>query len=281
MAKTDALSIYISDDTTKDKLMETYSEVIDMVQTSTVSTSIKNQNLSGDPQAGSVEARRLATSVSQAYGTARAAGAGDKISNNGVTINLSTDKEIVEEFEMKDIELYGIPSLLEKRKVNQAKAMARELDRAFFTEAVAEGTSVDLSAYTAIEDSLEALIQSVETVSNDNVDGVDRDMIVLTVTPAVYARLAGYIESVPNPIDGMANMETFHKVRVFVTHRQTVDAICMVEGAVAQPVVVKPYEAEKIPLSNAYAVSLFYSFGTQAVMKDLIKYGEITNFVSA
>lgn len=281
MAKTDALSVFISDDTTADKLMETYTEVIDMVQTSTVSSSIKNQNLSGDPQAGSVEARRLATSVSQNYGTARTAQAGDMISNNGVTINLDTDKEIVEEFEMKDVELYGIPSLMEKRAVNQAKAMARELDRAFFTEAVSAGSSVTLSAYSAIEDSLEALIQAVETVSNDNVDGVDRDMLVLTVTPAVYARLAGYIESVPNPIDGMANMETFHKVRVFVTHRQTVDAICMIEGAVAQPVIVKPYSAERIPLSNAFAVSLFYSFGTQAVMSDLIKYGEITDYVSA
>ena len=31
-----------------------------------------------------------------------------------------------------------------------------------------------------------------------------------------------------------------------------------------------PYGAEKIPLSEAYAVSLFYHYGTKVVMPDLI-----------
>ena len=45
----------------------------------------------------------------------------------------------------------------------------------------------------------------------------------------------------------------------------------MVRGAVAQPVVVNQYGApEKIPLSNDYAVSLFYDYGTKALTPDLI-----------
>ena len=51
----------------------------------------------------------------------------------------------------------------------------------------------------------------------------------------------------------------------------TTNGILMVQGAVAQPVVSDPYSSpEKIPLSNDYAVSLFYDFGTKALTPDLI-----------
>ncbi|MPM56778.1 hypothetical protein SDC9_103593 [bioreactor metagenome] len=46
----------------------------------------------------------------------------------------------------------------------------------------------------------------------------------------------------------------------------------MVDGSVAQPVMANPYSAEKIPLSEAYAVSLFFHYGTKCVMDDLILY---------
>ena len=45
----------------------------------------------------------------------------------------------------------------------------------------------------------------------------------------------------------------------------------MIRGAVAQPVVVDQYSnPEKIPLSNDFAVSLFYDYGTKALTPDLI-----------
>ena len=44
----------------------------------------------------------------------------------------------------------------------------------------------------------------------------------------------------------------------------------MVAGAVAQPVMASQYVAEKIALSEAYGVSLFYHYGTEAVTPDLI-----------
>ena len=52
-------------------------------------------------------------------------------------------------------------------------------------------------------------------------------------------------------------------------------ALCMVDGAMAQPVVMYPYaEPEKIPLSNDYGVSMFYDYGTKALTPDLIFYIE-------
>jgi hypothetical protein len=273
MAKQDALSIYLSDGETEDKLIESYAEVVDMVQKRAISTQIKNQNLSGDPASGSVEVRRLETSVSQAYGTARTAGAGDAVKNNGVTINLNQDKEIVEEIEWKDIQMYGIDGMLAKRQKNHELAMVRELDTAFFTEAEAEGTEVTPTGESIVE-KVEDLIVELETVENDNVDGVDRDMIVLTVRPEVYADLRNYIDTLPNPVEGGVDVNTFHGVRIFSNNRQTQEAIAMVEGAIAQPVTIQPYEAERVPLSNAIAVELFYSFGTEAVMPDLIMYAD-------
>ena len=275
MAKQDALNIFLSDGSTEDALIESYSELIDMIQKGALSSQLKNVNLSGDPESGSVEVRRLMTSASQAYGTARTAGAGDAVNNNGVTINLDQDKEIVEEVEWKDIQFYGISDILAKRARNHQLAMIRELDTAFFTEAVSGGTEETITS-SSIEDQIEELIQSVETTSNDNVDGVDRDMIVLTVKPAIYGELRNYFDTLPNPTDGGVNAKAFHDVRIFSNTRQSVDAIAMVVGSVAQPVVAQPYAVDRIPLSNAMAIELFYHYGTQAVMGDLIKYATIT-----
>lgn len=269
MARQDALSIY-TDSTTKDKLAETYGEVIEAVQKEAISEQIKNKNYSGDPTTGSVEIDRFKNATVNDLGTARTNGKGDKLTNSGkVTVNVDTDKEIVEEIAKKDIKLYGLDGMAEKRKVNHKKRMIAYLDTQFFAKAEAEGTELKNITETNIEEILEALIQSVETTQNDWVDGVDRDMLVLAVTPKVYGKIRNYIDKVDGT-DGTD--ELFHKVRVFSNHRQSKDAICMIDGAVAQLVTTDEYEAEKIPLSNDIALELFFSKGTKAVMPDLIKY---------
>lgn len=272
MARQDALNIYISD-VEKDKLAETYGEVIEAVQKGAISEQIKNKNYSGDPTTGSVEISRFSNAKVNDKGTARTNGKGDKLKNSGkVTINVDTDKEIVEEFTKKDLKLHGVSGIAEKRKNNHIKRMIAYLDTQFFAKAEEEGTLLTIPVeITALAEKLEALIQSVETTVNDWVDGVDRDMLVLTVTPAVYGKLANYIDSVPNSINGL-NDEIFHKVRIYSNHRQTKDAICMIDGAVGQLVTTDEYDAEKIPLSNDYGLELFFSKGTKAVMPDLIKY---------
>ena len=275
MARQDALSIYINDND-KDKLAETYGEVIEAVQKGAVSEQIKNKNYSGDPTTGSVEIDRFANASIKDKGTARTNAEGDKLKDNGkVTINVDTDKEIVEEIAKKDIKLFGITGMAEKRKNNHIKKLQAYLDTEFFACAVSEGTNVAGLTSGTIVEKLEALIQSVETTQNDWVDGVDRDMLVLTVTPKIYGELANYIDSVPNSLTNL-NDEYFHKVRIYSNHKQTKDAICMIDGAIGQLVTTDEYDAEKIPLSNDIALELFFSKGTKAVMPDLIKYANFS-----
>lgn len=276
MARQNALDIYVSSESEKDQLAETYGEVIEAVQKGAISEQIKNKNYSGDPTTGSVEISRFANATVNDLGTARTNGKGDKLSNKGkVTVNVDTDKEIVEEFSKKDLKLHGVSGIAEKRKTNHIKRMIAYLDTQFFAKAEAEGTELTIPVeYKTIAEKLEALIQSVETTTNDYVDGVDRDMLVVTVTPKVFGALANYIDSVPNSINGL-NDELFHKVRIFSNHRQTKDAICMIDGAVAQLVTTDEYDVEKIPLSNNFGLELFFSKGTKAVMPDLIKFADI------
>ena len=157
--------------------------------------------------------------------------------------------------------------MAEKRKGNHIKKLQAYLDTEFFACAVKEGTEVKELTTGTIVEKLEALIQSVETTQNDWVDGVDRDMLVLTVTPKIYGELANYIDSVPNSLTNLTD-EYFHNVRIYSNHRQTKDAICMIDGAVGQLVTTDQYDAEKIPLSNDIALELFFSKGTKAVMPD-------------
>lgn len=276
MARQDALSIYVSD-TEKDKLAETYGEVIESVQKDAISEQIKNKNYSGDPTTGTVEIDRFKNAEINDLGTARKGGKGNQLKNTGkVTVSVDTDKEIVEEIAKKDIKLYGLSGMAEKRKNNHKKKLQAYLDNEFFAKAEAEGTVVTLpTGLKTVAEKLEKLIQAVETTVNDWVDGVDRDMLVVTVTPSVYGDIENYIDSVPNSLNGLTD-ELFHKVRIYSNHRQTKDAICMIDGAVAQLVTTDEYDAEKIPLSNDIALELFFSKGTKAVMPDLIKYADFT-----
>lgn len=275
MARTDALSIK-TNTTTQDKLAEVQGFVIEAVQKGAVSEKMKNTDYSGDPASGSVEIDRFKNAQVDDYGTARTAGAGNKLLNSGkVTININEDKEIVEEIAKKDVKLFGIPSIMDKRKANQALRMIADLDTRFFAQMVADGTEITgLTDADSLVDNLEKVIQSVETTQNDWVDGVDREMIELSVKPSIYGRLMNYIDTVPNPISGL-DEDVFHKVKIYSNHRQTKDIICAIHGAVGQPVTIDEYEPEKIPFSNNYDRSLFYSRGTKAVMPDLIRYANI------
>ena len=275
MARTDALSIY-TDSNTRDKLAEIQGFVIDTIQKNAVSKKMKNNEYSGDPAAGSVEIDRFKNAQVDNYGTRRAAGAGAKILNTGkATINIDDDKEIVEEIAKKDVKLYGIASIMDKRKKNQALRMIADLDTRFFVQMVTDGTEITgLTTATPLVENLEKIIQSIETTQNDWVDGVDRELIEISVKPAIYGKLLNYIDSVPNSISGLKE-DVFHGVKIYSNHRQTRDIICAIHGAVGQPVTIDEYEPEKIQLSNNYDCSLFYSRGTKAVMPDLIRYADI------
>ena len=148
----DAMNI-TTNGTTKDKLAESYGHLLDAIQKGAVSEQIKNKDYSGDPTTGSVKVDRFKNAASAAYGTARAAGKGSALVNSGkVTISLDTDKEIIEEFESKDVKTFGIDDLIARRVNNHAQRMIADLDSAFFTKAEAKATAASDVTDTDIQD---------------------------------------------------------------------------------------------------------------------------------
>lgn len=272
MARINSLNILLESEG-KDYLSELYGKVIENVQKALISSGMKNTDLSGDPVSGTVEAKRFANATSRDYGTARSNGKGDAVKASPVTVAIDQDKEIVEELEEKDIKLYGVDGVLDKRANNHVLRMAAELDTAFFKAAADAATQATLTA-TAVDERLEAAIQALENTKNAYVDGVPRALMNLVCSTSVYG-------SIRNALDKMArsNIDTaaeeffaWHGVRAYscVNLPAGCDFLVMADGAVAQPVTADQYKAEKIPLSNAYGVELFYHYGTKVVTPDLI-----------
>jgi hypothetical protein len=274
MARTKAISL-IQTGSTKVDLAELSGLVIGNIQKDTLASGLKSQSYTGNPASGSVEYKRFKNSVSQNYGTARAAGKGSEISVPPTTVNLNTHKEIVEEAAKFDLDTFGVGNIMARRADNHVDTVAAEFDTAFFQCAVDEGTSFS-TAETDVEAIVEAFIQTLETVKNDYVRGVPRNIMRLVCDPSFYGKIRNYLDkNVQNAnVDSAAeDFAIFHGVRCYssVFVPSGTNAIIMIDGAIAQPAVIYPYkEPEKIPLSNDYGVSMFYDYGTKALTPDLI-----------
>lgn len=263
-------------------LAEAYDGVIENVQKATISGQLKNTDLSGDPTAGTVEAKRFVNAKSNAYGTARGKGKGELVKGKPVTIPIDTDREFIEEVEQKDVSLLGVDGLITRRSANHAMQMTNELDRAFFAECVASGTQFTPSSEaTEIQDIIEEAIVTLETLKNDYIDGIPRNMLSVEVTPAVYSKMRKYLDEVVHNANVDTAAETFdrfHGVRFISTINMPAgcDFIVQLDGSVAQPVRSKSYSAEKIPMSEAYAIELFFYYGTKAVTPETILFYSAT-----
>lgn len=277
MARIDALSIELQN-SSKDKLAEEYGKVIENIQAITLASRLKNTDLSGDPTSGTVEAKRFVNVSGNAYGTARAAEKGQAVKVKPVVIPINDDTEYIEEVEEKDLKTYGVGGLIERRTRNHQDALARELDSKFFMEAVTQGTSFSPEGTPSIEDEIEEAIEKVETVKNDFVNGVPRNMIEIVASPKTYGKLRNKINSISNSnnLGVVPNYEqgTFNNVNIYssVFLPTGINYVVMVRGAVAQPVMTSIYEPKKVELSDATAFGLFAYKGTKAVMEDLIFY---------
>ena len=274
MPRITALNILL-DTTGKEYLSELYGKTIEGVQKALISGPMKNMDLSGDPVSGTVEAKRFVNATSKAYGTARTAGKGDAVKAKPVTVAIDTDKEIVEELEDKDVRLYGVDGVLDRRSANHILRMAAELDNAFFAAAAGSANALNMSGYASVSEELEAIIQECETTQNDFVDGVPRSMMHLILSPKYYGKVRNDLDKQTNNANVDTSAEEFyawHGVRTYscVHLPAGCDYLLMVAGSVAQPVMADQYTAEKIPLSNAYGVELFYHYGTKVVTPDLI-----------
>lgn len=259
-------------------LAEELKGIIANVQRRTISNILKNTLLSGNPEAGTLKARRYASAKSKAYGTARTAGKGDPGRALGVDVDINNDKEIFEEYEEKDISLNGIPGLLDERKKAITDAMVRELDEAFFLVAVDPdngGTELKTTK-TSVKERLSELILKLHTVKNDFVDGVEKSDIHVSLSPEAYEEMRDYIDTKSN-----ANVQTdveefgkFHGVWIYSNVHQPdgIEMIAMCIASIAEPVRTSKYRADKLPLSDAYAIGMPYYYGCKAVMPDLIFY---------
>lgn len=275
MARTNAVAIYTDEaQQVKDLLAERYDALIENIQTEAISMQIKNQNLSGDPRAGSVEVSRFANAEAKAYGTARTAGAGQKLINSGkVTVNINVDKEIVTEIERKDIRFKGLADIVAQRTRNHDQVMAVDLDTAFFAEAESAATAVDVTGLTKASEKVDKAIKSVTNVKNDYVNGVNREDVEITVTSDIYDALLREHDFSPiNETTVQAGrLGRYHGANIRENIRQTADIIAQRKESIAQPVVIDAYtDPERIPLTNAWSTALFYSYGTKAVTPDLI-----------
>ena len=256
-------------------LKEAYDGVIANVQKGTVSSKIKNTDLSGDPTAGTVEAKRFVNASSQPYGTARTAAKGTAVKGKTVTVAIDTNREFVEEIEEKDIRLLGVDGLIAKRSANHAQRMVAELDTAFFAEGKTAGTQVKpAQAVTDIKDIVESAILQLEKLKNNYIDGLDRSMLSITFDPDTYSAMRMYLDTVSN-----TNVDTtveefvmYHGVKCYNSNRlpSGVKFEIMMDESIAQPITSKPYSAERIPLSEAVAVEMFFYYGTKAVTPDTI-----------
>ena len=278
MAKIDALSIELQTGGA-DKLAEEYGKVIENIQAITLASKLKNNDLSGDPTSGSVEAKRFVNAVGQEYGTARTKGAGNKVKAKPVIVAIDDNTEYIEEVEEKDLRTYGVNGLIERRTRNHQNQLAVELDTKFFAEAKNAGSKFTPTK-SDIAEEVEEAIQTAVKVKNDFVQGVPRNMVEVILSEEYFGALRTKINLTPNSLKlaGMANYEegTYNNTKVYssVFLPAGVDYIVMVNGAVAQPVMTSIYSPKKIELSDATGFGLFAYKGTKAVMPDLIFYKE-------
>ena len=273
MSKIESLNILL-DSAGKDYLAELSGVVIENIQKATLSYKHKNQDLSGDPVSGTVECRRFANANSAKYGTARTAGKGSAVKAKTVTVAIDQDEEIVEELEAKDVRLYSVDDVLQRRSNNHVLTVSTKLDRDFYKTAFEAATKVNVKDITDIKDILETVIQKCENYKDEYIDGVPRAMMSLVLSTKYYGMIRNDLDKTER-----ANIDTsaeefyaWHGVECDSCTRlpEGCDILLMVKGAVAQPVMMDQYTAEKVPLSDAIAVELFYHYGTKAVTPELI-----------
>lgn len=274
-----SLNVLINGTSTKDDLAVVLDGVLENIQVSAVSEAIKNKNGSGSPQSGAVEYKRLANATLADKGTARQAGKGSQLKAETITVLIDTDKEIVEEVTTKDLKLYGVAGMAQKRADNQSKRIAAFLDRTFFDVAVKAGTQFTRGSLTDAKEIVDAMIVKAKNTSSDFIDGIDAEDLVLVLDGNYRKALKNDLDSLPNgtkPENGRIGV--YDSVEVFESNRlpENVHAIVMIRGAVAQPYFVSEYDFEKIPLDDNYAIENFLYCGTKALMKETIIYDKTT-----
>lgn len=284
MARTEALSIYIAE-SAKAELKNKIAGVFENLAKKTISGRLKSKNGALNEKAGSFEFKRFANATRQDYGTARAAGEGNKVKAIPIPVNLDRDSEIVEEVNSFDAASFtdeDMTAFLARRKTAIQQSVERDLDREFFAAVKNGGTksAVTIDKTKPIIPQLEKAIVAVETTENEYVDGVDRELMSLVLSPELYGLVKTELNDCYN-FSGTVADEVFkgiNGVATFSSNRlpDGVDFELIVMDSVAQPVMITDATVEKIPLSTEYAVEIFYRNGTKVLAQELAHYGSVS-----
>lgn len=268
-----ALSIELLGEEAKDKLAEEYGKVIDNISTETVAGKYSNKDLSGDPTSGSVEAKRFANIKGKAYGTARAGGSAQKVKAQNVVVPVDDDMEYLEEVEEKDLQMYGVSGLIERRTANHQMVIGIDDDTKFF-KAMAENGTEFTTTKTKINEIVSLAISTLQSVKNDFVNGVPLQLIKVAFSTTCYNEFRDYLDEATNSnIDtSIGEAGKFHGVDVFSTVNMPdgYDFIVFIDGAVAQPKHPVIYNPAQIGLSKAIGFGMFIDMGTKCVTPDLV-----------
>lgn len=274
MARIESLNM-LADPTGKMYLQELYAGVIENVDRGAISGRLKNKRLSGDPNSGTLVARRFQDSTSDPYGTARAAGKGQSIKGKEVVIALDQDKEFTKDIEKKDVYLSGVDNFLQILIRDHQKGLIRELDKAFFAEAESAGTIyTPPSGLTAIQDIISNAIVTLTSLSTNYIDGIDREDIRIQVTDEIFEDIHNFIDTRSNAnIDTAANdFGKYHGVVIEATNHlpNGVNFIVQAVESIAQPVMVTKINSHAVDFSEAIGTEVFFHYGTKAVTPELI-----------
>lgn len=280
MPRTEALSIYVSD-SVKAELKNKIAGVFENLAKDTISGRLKSKNGVLNEKAGSFEFKRFANATRKDYGTARAAGKGDKVKAAPVIVNLDRNSEIVEEVNTFDAASFtdeDLNAFLARRKTAIQQSVARDLDRDFFLAAKTGGTSgTAINKSENLVAQLEGIIAGLEVTNNEYVDGVDREQMALVLDPTLYGKVKTELNDCYN-FSGTVADEVFkgiNGVATFSSNRLPagVNYVLMVMDSIAQPVMITDTDVEKIPLSNEYAVEVFYRNKSKVLAQELVIYG--------
>lgn len=272
MARIESLNLLNSQDG-KAFLAEQYKTMLDEISKETLSFKLKNKDISGIPvKGGTVVARRFVNAEIEDYGTARKAGKGKAARFDEIDVKIDTNRELIEEVEAKDIGLSGVDGLVKNRIAKQKLALKSELEDRFFAEAKkgAGKNKVSYKDTDKIEDILEDFIQALEITKNDFVRGVERNEIVLVLSPKLYGKARIYIDKIKG-VD-KEEITLFHGVEVYssIYLPDKTDAIAMVKEQIAQPVKINVMNPSPIDLSDAFGFGTFAYYGTKTLAPDLI-----------
>lgn len=256
-----------------DNLAETLDGVVENIQTSAVSEALKAKNGSGDPTSGTVEYKRFANAKLNDKGTARAAGKGDKLNAKPIYVNLDDDKEIIEELQLKDVKLYGIDGMAEKRKTNFKNRVRAYLDKKFFDYAKTVGTQFTRGDLTDATDIIDAMIVQAKETSSDFIDGIDAEDLALVVNGKYRKALKNKLDELPNgtkPENGAIGM--YDSLITYESNRlpEGVNCFVMLNESIAFPNYLTEYDAEKVPFDDAIALETYLYNGIGALAEEAI-----------